>query len=480
MTPLVDLPQTLKSKPITAFQKNHEQRVTRKLATSGKISNKALFDYQRGLLGLVGFLKKELLKSVNQSLFYADGTISDDDKKVNLTKLSEKIDELRNKNIDESVQKLAQRFSTTQANSATDHYVNLVNQSLGIDLSGFLNKNDFIGQQIGKYTRDNVNLIQSIRSQLLDDVQAQVTKSAMSGGLAKDLSKVIQERTKVAESRAKLIARDQTLKINASINKANQQATGVTHFKWSTAKDGAVRSEHAELEGEVFSWNNPPPAGLPGEAVNCRCIAIPIFRDAIEQAQAAHDERQAFLSPVEGVIDKTDINYIYWHVKGMYSSGSPHNLTANDILHIATYTGKAHHKLNNALREGTATAKQIKFAERLDEALSKLPDHNGKTYRDIDIPKQNLKAFLKRYRQGEIVEEYQFTSTSQRNDLKGFSGNIKFIVYGKKGKDIEKMSLYPEEKEVLFKTKSRFYVKTVTEKIGSLKKTYIIKLEEIE
>lgn len=47
------------------------------------------------------------------------------------------------------------------------------------------------------------------------------------------------------------------------------------HYIWRTRKDGRVRPEHAKNEGLVFSWENPPPTGHPGEDFGCRCSAEP-------------------------------------------------------------------------------------------------------------------------------------------------------------------------------------------------------------
>lgn len=52
-------------------------------------------------------------------------------------------------------------------------------------------------------------------------------------------------------------------------------------YIWRTRGDGKVRSEHAERDGKVFDWNDPPEGGHPGEAPNCRCTAE-VIRDTGE------------------------------------------------------------------------------------------------------------------------------------------------------------------------------------------------------
>ncbi len=44
-------------------------------------------------------------------------------------------------------------------------------------------------------------------------------------------------------------------------------------YIWRTKGDKKTRMSHRMREGAVFSWENPPPGGHPGEDFNCRCWA---------------------------------------------------------------------------------------------------------------------------------------------------------------------------------------------------------------
>ncbi|MFO1089568.1 MAG: minor capsid protein [Hyphomicrobiales bacterium] len=46
-------------------------------------------------------------------------------------------------------------------------------------------------------------------------------------------------------------------------------------YVWRTVRDERVRLTHRANEGHMFSWNDPPPTGHPGEQPNCRCWAEP-------------------------------------------------------------------------------------------------------------------------------------------------------------------------------------------------------------
>ena len=55
-----------------------------------------------------------------------------------------------------------------------------------------------------------------------------------------------------------------------------------THYIWRTRRDGKVRSSHAEREGQIHSWGNPPEGGHPGEDFGCRCTAEQYLPEASE------------------------------------------------------------------------------------------------------------------------------------------------------------------------------------------------------
>ncbi len=59
-------------------------------------------------------------------------------------------------------------------------------------------------------------------------------------------------------------------------------------YIWRTAGDGKVRPSHAANNGQVFSWDDPPETGNPGDEPGCRCVAIPLptLLDALALAPA--------------------------------------------------------------------------------------------------------------------------------------------------------------------------------------------------
>lgn len=128
-----------------------------------------------------------------------------------------------------------------------------------------------------EFLQENVQLIKSIPEQHLGKVAEAVREAFDSGTRAETLRKRIQEIHDITDRRARLIARDQISKHNGALARVRQRGAGFTHYQWSTARDERVRPTHMALEGEVFSWNEAPPPGHPGEDYQCRCAAVPVM-----------------------------------------------------------------------------------------------------------------------------------------------------------------------------------------------------------
>lgn len=116
-----------------------------------------------------------------------------------------------------------------------------------------------------------------LRPSLLKDVSRLVENAHAQGLRVEILAHDLRERFDVSDSRAELIARDQTLKLNGQINRHRQLNAGVEEYIWDTAGDERVRESHAELDGTVQNWHAPPSVGHPGTDYQCRCIAIPVI-----------------------------------------------------------------------------------------------------------------------------------------------------------------------------------------------------------
>lgn len=132
----------------------------------------------------------------------------------------------------------------------------------------------------------NVGLIKNIGDKLASDIETTTMSAIQDGKLHGDLATELEARFGMAEDRAALIARDQIGKAYGQINAARQREIGVTSFIWRTVEDERVRQEHEDRDGETYTYDDPPDGELPGEPINCRCYAEPVFDDIFAELDA--------------------------------------------------------------------------------------------------------------------------------------------------------------------------------------------------
>lgn len=127
------------------------------------------------------------------------------------------------------------------------------------------------------YVTGNVSLIKDLGERAASRINNTVLQAVQSGTTYRDLADSLARNLDGDMARATLIARDQTGKLYGQINSDRQKSLGIKRFIWRTSNDNRVREEHEELEGQTFSYDDPPSEGLPGEPIQCRCYAEPIF-----------------------------------------------------------------------------------------------------------------------------------------------------------------------------------------------------------
>lgn len=169
-------------------------------------------------------------------------------------------------------------------------------KSFGIDAFEVLSERG-LKEEFLKQVDANVSLIKTIPETYFSQISKLVVntfsgKREVEGGLVNAL----QELTGVTRNRAKLIARDQSMKCVSSFNELRFRNLGSERYIWHNSRDRRVagnpngkypdvdpKSEyhgnHWEREGKIFYWNKPPADGHPGMAINCRCYAEPIFEE---------------------------------------------------------------------------------------------------------------------------------------------------------------------------------------------------------
>jgi SPP1 gp7 family putative phage head morphogenesis protein len=142
-----------------------------------------------------------------------------------------------------------------------------------------------LNARISQAREDNIRLVANAGRAYAEDVDRIFSDPKNLGKRVEVLRDMLLERGNVSESRAMLIARDQTLKTNAMVSHWRMQSAGVDRYTWSTSQDERVRPMHAALEGQAFAFDDPPVTNEegeennPGEDFQCRCIGIPLFEE---------------------------------------------------------------------------------------------------------------------------------------------------------------------------------------------------------
>lgn len=140
--------------------------------------------------------------------------------------------------------------------------------------------------------KQNVALIKSIPREYFLEIEGEVMRSIQTGRGMADLQPFLEKRYGVTKRRAALIARDQTSKATAAINRARMQGLGVKKFKWLHSMGGKEpRPLHKNvLNGNVYSFDDPPvidertgEKGFPGQLINCRCRMVPVIEFKAEE-----------------------------------------------------------------------------------------------------------------------------------------------------------------------------------------------------
>ncbi len=164
-------------------------------------------------------------------------------------------------------------------------------------------------------------------------------------------------------------------------------------------------------------------------------------------------------------------------------AGAPRrNLTDAELATTYAYTTErqvwSHYaRLNRELREafdmGRAPQRRIDdYARTLNDALDRLPDEQGTFYRGIQLTAVEQAT----YTPGSVHTWAGFSSSSARRSG-AFSGNTRFIILARNGKDIRRYSAAESQDEVLFKAGSRFRVIGTPSRQGGL---LVIEVEEVD
>jgi SPP1 gp7 family putative phage head morphogenesis protein len=192
---------------------------------------------------------------------------------------------------EQTIQK-AKRYGIEIAVFNQVQYEKTVNSVLGVDV--FLEE-PWLKNQLELFANQNAQLITNMTDNEMERVSGMVQRGLQEGSSYDSIADNIEKSFGITRRHAKLIARDQTSKLNGSLTKLRQQELGITQYRWQTSGDERVRPSHRVLDDKICRWDDPTVylnedtgkwekrSSIGGtnvhtsQDVNCRCVPIPII-----------------------------------------------------------------------------------------------------------------------------------------------------------------------------------------------------------
>lgn len=251
-------------------------------------------DYQRAIISTLKIARNEVETQVIPYLPSLQAEFesmrpTNDDSEIRNDSVSDKVSALFN-----SVRiAVAKKAGDYVVGSIVESYANMINNwnkkevlaafksGMGIDL---FQGEPWLSEEMNLWAKMNVDLVKDVSTVFLTQSERLVLDGLRRGVRSEMIGKQILKSTdldkgryKTAETRAKIIGRDQVSKLNGTLNRLRQEQAGVQKYIWRTVGDARVRETHAMNNGREFTWAEGWEGLHPGDDYNCRCFAEPLF-----------------------------------------------------------------------------------------------------------------------------------------------------------------------------------------------------------
>jgi len=140
----------------------------------------------------------------------------------------------------------------------------------GVRIDGFLS-NAMIADDLAASLNWNKSLIRNVSDQTRDRIANIVWSGWRARTPRNVIARQINEAVGLGVKRARIISRDQSVKLSSALDESRMLEAGLDEYIWRHGGSANPRHNHLEREGEIFSVANPPADGPPGTLINCKC-----------------------------------------------------------------------------------------------------------------------------------------------------------------------------------------------------------------
>ena len=166
--------------------------------------------------------------------------------------------------------------------NSVDNWTGSIDEALDIEVDEEYYNEEYFAEMVDQWEQNNIEYVENTTGQMIDEMAGDFMEMFIAGVAVTALMGQVDRRKQKALRHLNFIAGDQVSKLDAAMHHLEMVDAMVSDYIWSTRKDDKVRPRHRELEGQRFSFDDPPVMDSgekcnPGEDYNCRCVALPIF-----------------------------------------------------------------------------------------------------------------------------------------------------------------------------------------------------------
>lgn len=281
----------------------------------------------------------------------------------------------------------------------TEQWLRTAKKTFGVDLKGVVSE-----EGLEKYLElaglRNAGLIKGLTDDLIKRVQQDTLDALLNGESVATLKERLKKSLNISDSRASLIAYDQTSKITADLNKQRHKEAGIDEYIWRTAQDERVRERHRKLEGRQYKYGEPTGAedGLePGQPIRCRCNAQAVVDfGEVEERPRQRMRAEEIVTPTEVELPgrhkrltDPDVASVVPKLRDKYSFIDDAPKEQREALHY--YLRNNFSKFVEGIRNGSMDPATVDRVRNINELLEKKPlTELPYLYRGLKTPDVNL------------------------------------------------------------------------------------------